>query len=555
MRVYILGCLALQLLFVKLDAQQGDIVKNQGVTLPVHQANIGRIAFTSTEIPLSALQEKDFLKKYELTNKSNLFITVFMGNSLTNYMHRLAPDLSADSLVKTGNYQFTLLIDGHMVYSSNLFPGAPNPQTQDTATVFSKPLIDNQREGRWWSQFFWGRFLSNGGDSALSEGEHVLKMEIRPYVQIAGNAKVGDLIATGELPMRVFRKPNIDVSKIHINTIKPYEGLPVSNDKFDHNRIKELIGNIDAGVFKNIKSFVVVSNGKLLIEEYFNGADRNTLHDPRSVGKSFASTMTGIAIHEGYLKNEEQKLKEFYDLHSFQNYSPQKEDVSIKDLLTMSSVFDGDDNTDSPGNEENMYPTENWVKFALDLPVNSTRPKGQWHYFTAGVVVLGDILHKTVPGGLEKYADEKLFKPLGITNYQWQYTPQHVANTAGGIRLRALDFAKYGQLYKNEGKWNNKQIIPKEWVNKTFSKQKPLPGLNNEYYGYLFWNKKYQVNGKEYEAFYCTGNGGNKIFVFKDQPWVIVVTATAYGTGYAHRQVDKMMAEYILPSLINQGKK
>lgn len=555
MRFYILGCLALQLLFVELKAQQDDIVKNQGISLPVHQANIGRIAFTSTEIPLAELQEKDFLKKYELTNKSDLFITVFMGNSLTNYMHRLAPGLAPDSLVRTGNYQFTLLVDGRTIYSSNLFPGAPNAKIQDTATVFAKPLIDNQHEGRWWSQFFWGRFLSNGGDSALSEGEHVLKMEIRPYVQIAGNAKVGDLIAAGELPMRVYRKPKIDISKIQVNAVKLYDGLPVSNEKFDRERIKELIGNIDGGVFKKIKSIVVISKGKLLIEEYFNGADRNTLHDPRSVGKTFASTMTGIAIKDGYLKSEEQKLKEFYDLHSFQNYSPQKEDVSIKDLLTMSAVFDGDDNTDSPGNEENMYPTDNWVKFALDLPVNSSRPKEQWHYFTAGVVVLGDILHKTVPGGLEKYAEEKLFNPLGITDYQWQYTPQHVANTAGGIRLRALDFAKYGQLYKNGGKWNNQQIIPGEWVNKSFSKQKSIPGTNNEYYGYLFWNKKYQVNGKEYEAFYCSGNGGNKIFVFKDQPWVIVVTATAYGTGYAHRQVDKMMTEYILPSLINQGKK
>ncbi|RZM08487.1 MAG: class C beta-lactamase-related serine hydrolase, partial [Pedobacter sp.] len=257
------------------------------------------------------------------------------------------------------------------------------------------------------------------------------------------------------------------------------------------------------------------------------------------------------AIGDGHLRSEQQQLKEFYDLHVFDHYSRSKEETTIQDLLTMSSVFDGDDNDDaSPGNEENMYPTDNWVKFGLDLPANSS--KQSWHYFTAGVVLLGDILNKTVPAGLEKYADEKLFAPLGIRNYHWQYTPQGVPNTAGGIRLKALDFAKYGLLYKNDGKWNGKQIMPTEWINKTFSYQRELPNATDEHYGYLFWNKKYSVGGKQYETFYCTGNGGNKIFIFKDQSLVIVITASAYGLPYAHRQVDQMMAEYILPAVINE---
>ena len=133
--------------------------------------------------------------------------------------------------------------------------------------------------------------------------------------------------------------------------------------------------NIEQGAFKHINGVVVVSNGNLLIEEYFNGDTRYTLHNPRSVGKSFASTITGIAIHEGYLKNEECQLSSFYNLRQFDNYAAEKENVSIKDLLTMSAIFDGDDNTNSSGNEENMYPTENWVKFTLDLPVNLVRPQ------------------------------------------------------------------------------------------------------------------------------------------------------------------------------------
>lgn len=544
--------LMISLLFVSGSfAQTNNIVTNQGITSAFHQANLGKILFTSQNIPDPKLQQKDILTEYTLTHTSDLFMTVFMDNSMTNYLHQLAPELSADSLVKIGNYQFSLFVDNRLVYESNLYPGAPYKIIQDTATLISKPLIDNKREGGFWTQSYWGRFLLNGGDSALTEGKHLLRMVIRPYIRLMDEVKVGALIAEGNLSVNVNRKINVDFTKAHLNLLKPYAGFGISKEKFDAKKIIEMKANIEQGAFKHINGVVVVSNGNLLIEEYFNGDNRYTLHDTRSVGKSFASTVTGIAIQEGYLKNEEMQLNSFYNLHRFENYAVEKETVSIKDLLTMSAVFDGDDsNMKSPGNEENMYPTENWVKFALGLPVNLSRPKDEWHYFTAGVIVLGDILNKTVPAGLETYAHLKLFKPLGITDYKWSYTPQQVANTAGGIRLRALDFAKYGQLYKNEGKWNGKQIVPKEWVHKTFSKLKSIPGRLDEYYGYLFWNKKYKVGDKEYEAFYCTGNGGNKIFIFPDHPWVIVITASAYGRVYAHPQVDRLMTEYLLPSLL-----
>jgi CubicO group peptidase (beta-lactamase class C family) len=198
-----------------------------------------------------------------------------------------------------------------------------------------------------------------------------------------------------------------------------------------------------------------------------------------------------------------------------------------------------------------MYPTADWVRFTLDLPMDDkTRIGERWRYFTAGVVVLGDIINKSVPGGLEKYADQKLFRPLGIRKYEWQYTPQKVANTAGGLRMRALDFAKYGQLYQNGGQWDGKQIIPRAWVEKTFTKQVRRGPGEDEYYGYLFWYTLPTAKGKQHEAFLATGNGGNKIFVFRDQPLVVVITATAYGTSYMHRQATSMMERHILPALI-----
>jgi CubicO group peptidase (beta-lactamase class C family) len=527
-----------------------DIVKTEGIKTALHKKNIGKIIFTNKSVSTSTLHESDFLKSYTLTNKSNLFFIAFMGNSLTNYMHRLSPGLSADSLVKIGNYQFSLFIDGILFYQSNLLPGAPYPKIQDTSTSINRPLIDNNKGGGSWSESFWNRFLYNRGDEVLTDGNHTLKMEIRPYVT-TDIVLVGELLAAGELNLQVLRNPKIDASKFRLNKPMPYNGFAVSKDSFDENKIKELKGKIEEGIFKRISSVVIIKKSELLVEEYFNGETRNSLHDPRSVGKSFASTITGIAIQDGYLKNEEQTLNDFYKLQSFTNYSADKENTSIRELLTMSSGFDGnDEDYSSPGNEENMYPTANWVKFTLDLPFSQGKPPGEWHYFTAGVILLGDILNQKVKGGLQHYADEKLFKPLHIINYKWQYTPQGIPNTAGGIQMNALDFAKYGQLYKNGGRWNDKQIISKEWVDKSFTRQKKIAGRNNEFYGYLFWNKNFQVGNKSYEAFYCAGNGGNYILVFKELPLVVVITATAYGQPYAHPQVTKMISEYILPAVV-----
>ncbi|MBL7813785.1 MAG: serine hydrolase [Saprospiraceae bacterium] len=533
-------------------AQVSDIVKTDGITSELHRNNVGKIFFCSKPTPQSELKNSDFLTTYKLTNKSNLYFVAFMGNSATNYLHRIDPSLPADSLVKIGNYQFSLFVDDKLVYQSNLLPGAPYVSVQHSATFINKPLINNEQSNGIWSESYWNRFMRSGGDSVLTEGSHVLKMEIRTYLKTS-NIKIGELIASGSLNLFVERKPLIHIENIELNPIQPYSGFGISKHNFDKNKIKTLKGSIEEGIFKKISSVIVVKNGELLIEEYFNGENRNTLHDPRSVGKSFASTIAGIAIQDKYLKSENQKLKDFYSLNAFKNPSISKENITIKDLLTMSSAFDGNDEDDtSAGNEENMYPTDDWVKFTLDLPTKTDNSPQKWQYFTAGVVLLGDILNKNVAGGLEKYAHEKLFQPLGITNYQWQYTPQKVPNTAGGIQMNALDFAKYGQLYKNGGKWHSKQIIPKKWVNKTFTKHQPIHGRNNEFYGFLFWNKTFQVQNNLYEAFYCAGNGGNHIIIFKDQPLVIVITATAYGQSYAHQQVNKIVSNYILPAVLLQ---
>ncbi len=493
--------------------------------------------------------EEKFSNSFTLNEDKFLSIYFSLDKPLTHSLQKLAPNLTEDQLLDKGNFQFSFLVDGEIVYIENLNKGA-GLKASKTTQLNHKIRLAAPEQLDYWGWFMWLKFMKiGGGQDVLSDGTHVLSIEVRPYVQQEA-LKVGALLAKGNITIEVAEIP-IDESLVPIQKIQSNSGWNISNGEFDSSTIEALNRKIAEKRFEDINGIIVIKEGQLLIEEYFNGEDRESLHDPRSVGKSIASSVMGIAIDENYIQSEDALLKDFYDLKAFKNYTQKKDSVTLKSLLTMSSGFLGDDNNyDSPGNEENMYPTNNWVQFALDLPVQKDKEIGKdFAYFTAGIVILGDIIDKSVPEGLVAYADKKLFAPLDIVNYQWQFTPQKVGNTAGGIRLRAVDFAKYGQLYKNKGLWNGKQILDKQWVEKSLGKQ-IKQSLDDGYYGYLFWNKTFKHNNKDYEVSFCSGNGGNKIFIFKDIPFVIVITSSAYNSPDAHVNVDKMMIDFILPAIL-----
>ncbi|MBL4643277.1 MAG: serine hydrolase [Flavobacteriaceae bacterium] len=525
---------------------------NNSTSKNTQSEEIENLYFSKEDITKIKPTTQSYKNSFTLNKDQFLNIHFTLDKPLIQSLQLLAPNLTEDQLLKKGNFQFSFLVDGKIVYVENLNKGAGLKPSKTERVKHTIRLV-TPKQIDYWGWFMWLKFMKlGGGQDKLSKGNHSLSIEVRSYIK-QDTLKVSPLLAKGTIVVEVAKIP-IDKSLIPLQKIQANSGWKISEDHFDENKIEALNRKIAENRFENINGIVVIKEGQLLIEEYFNGENRDHLHDPRSVGKTIASTIMGIAIEEKYIKSEEVQLKEFYNLKSHKNYSPAKDNVTLKSLLTMSSGFLGDDSDyDNPGNEEFMYPTDNWVKFALDLPIQKDRIMGKdYTYFTAGVVVLGDVIHKSVPGGLVSYADKKLFSPLGITNYQWEYTPQGVGNTAGGIRLRALDFAKYGQLYKNKGTWNGNQIITEKWVEKSLSKQVAQLNDDNGFYGYLFWNKVYTVNGKEYEVSFCTGNGGNKIFIFKDIPFVIVITASLYNHPNAHANVDKMMIEYILPAIIDK---
>lgn len=529
--------------------------KNNSQSQNTLSNEIENLYFSKVDFTKVKISSEEYSKNFNLHEDNYLSIVFTLEKPLIQSLQELAPTLSEDELLSKGSFQFSYLVDGKIIYVDNLNTGA-GPKTRKTEKLRQViPLVTPERID-FWGWFMWQRFMKfRGGRDAFTEGNHTLSIEIKPYLR-DGTLKVGPLLAKGSIAVEV-PKIIIDENLVPVQKIQPNSDWKISKANFDKHKIEALNRKIAEGRFEDINGIVVVKDGKLLIEEYFNGATRGSLHDSRSVGKSFASTILGIAIKDKFIKNENALLKDFYDLKSYENYSTKKDSVTLKSLLTMSSGFLGDDDDDdSPGTEYKMQSSDDWVKFTLDLPMHKDKIIGKdYNYFTAGSNLLGDVIHKSVPAGLVSYADKKLFAPLGITNYRWFYTPQNIAYTGGGIRLKAIDFAKYGQLYKNKGKWRGKQILTEEWVEKSLTKQVSRAYANageDGYYGYLFFNNIFKVDGKNYEAFFSAGNGGNKIFIFKDIPFVIVITASAYGKPDAQFNVNKMMTDYILPAILEK---
>lgn len=342
--------LLLSLCYLTVFSQSNDLVKTDGITHTLHQAHVGRITFMNGNIPLDQYKESDFLTSFELKPVSDLNIRPFLANSITNYLHQLAPELNEEELNNKGNYQFSFFVDGNFIYKENLHYGAG--LRKSTTTTFRVPLTTSKGED-WWAVYMFNRFLMNGGEKALTDGMHDFKLEMRPYIN-TGEVKVGDLIAQGEIKL-IIKTPVLTKEQTDVQAIQPNSGWVLSKAEIDKPKIEEMNKNILLNKFKEITSIVVIKEGKLLLEEYFNKADRATLHDTRSVGKSFTSTMMGIAMHDGYIKSESQTLQSFYDLKQFGNYSSGKDSVRLRDLLSMSSAFNASDNdSNSPGNEENM---------------------------------------------------------------------------------------------------------------------------------------------------------------------------------------------------------
>lgn len=318
-----------------------DIINVEKTENPIQKKYSGKIVFLSQNIATENLRDSDILNSAIFQENGDLGIHAFFDNSLVNYLHQLEPLLSVDELLKKGNYQFSFYVDGKLIYQENLNTGAGTSDHKKFKTSLRIPLLSSKNEDSW-GRYLWTRFyMAHNGIDALTAGNHILKIEIRPYINTS-TIQTGSVIAEGQINLTVPAQ-NTTEQQIAIQPIQSNSGWNISQERINTEIIRTLNKKIAENRFKNITGIVIIKEGKLLLEEYFNGSGRDSLQDTRSVGKSFSSALMGIAIKEGYLKSENQKLSEFYDLKLFKNYSPQKDNVTIKSLLTMSSGFDGND--------------------------------------------------------------------------------------------------------------------------------------------------------------------------------------------------------------------
>lgn len=312
----------------------------------------------------------------------------------------------------------------------------------------------------------------------------------------------------------------------------------------DINFIEDMMDEINERVYTGIDSIVLVRDGKIIHDAYFNGYTEDDLHDMRSATKSITSALIGLAIDKQFLLSEDERVLPYFSEYSgFDNWDSRKDEISIKHLLTMSSGLEcNDQDLSSRGNEEWMYRKNDWVKFVLDLPV-ADGPGERFSYCTGGVVTLGAIIEKLSGVKADSFAEQYLFNPLEITDFQWEYTPIGQVDTGGHLHLKPRDMAKIGQLYLSGGLWNSSRALSSDWIDN--STQIHIQADNSLPYGYLWWGGIFNINDVMVPTYYASGNGGQFIFVLPDIDMVVVFTGSNYNSPKS-QQAFEIIGKFIL---------
>ncbi|MCL2508698.1 MAG: beta-lactamase family protein [Oscillospiraceae bacterium] len=262
-------------------------------------------------------------------------------------------------------------------------------------------------------------------------------------------------------------------------------------------------------------SILLLHEGKLAFERYYGKWDRDTKHPMYSVTKSVVSALTGIAVAEGKIENADQKVTDFFPDAVIAPGQELKRDITIEHLLHMNSGLPGD----SQKNDVNWWDAPDSGKAAFETPLFA-KPGERFSYSSGpGCQTLAVLISRAVGQNLFEYAKEKLFGPLGMDSVEWDAAKDGNNYGGFGIRMTSRDMLRFGYLYLNRGRWENTQILPPEWVDKSAPSSKEKCS-----YGRLFWNTDFNLQNDSYQA--C-GSFGQFICVLPERDAVLVRTGSA----------------------------
>lgn len=352
-----------------------------------------------------------------------------------------------------------------------------------------------------------------------------------------------------------------------------WETASLESVGLDSTRLISLMNRLRNSDDHLVHGILIARHNKLVFEEYFDGLthptwsetpvtfDRDRLHVSSSVTKSFTSALLGIAIDKGFVSDVESKVSDYYPNLEYMT-TGLKRIISVKHLVTMSSGLDWNELFVPLGNSNNdltwlitlaLYTGDDLIDFIFSKNISS-KPGTVFLYGGGNTNVIGNIIQLTSGKRLDEFAQQYLFDPLGITeNWWWLLRPDFVY-CSGDLALRPRDFAKFGQLFLQNGIWNGKRIISEEWValcatpqflfNQSLYPQ--WPGLYGQRgYSFGWWPKTEYYGAGAYAA---EGWGGQQIIVMPEYDMVVVLTGGSY---YSDPLLTphQIMVNYILPSI------
>ena len=331
-----------------------------------------------------------------------------------------------------------------------------------------------------------------------------------------------------------------------------WETAALQDYDLDSDKITAMMQDIQDGGYDSLHSLLIVKDGKLVFEAYFQGYDQNRMHFVASVTKSVTSILIGIAIDQGLIQGSDQYLTELLPAYrELLDADPLKQKLQLWHILTMTSGLEWDEDTYPYGDLRNdatrMERNSDPVRFVLDRPL-VREPGEQFQYCGGNSMLLSAILEEAAGMTAAEFAKSYLFDPLGISQYQWKAYADGHTNSDGGLSLRPRDMAKIGQLMLNGGSWNGVPIVSSEWVAE--STRARIKATLIARYGYQWWRDSQTVLLETVDSYFAAGFGGQMISVYPSQNMVIVFTNDAANHEENSYRIMRLQSKYLLPATV-----